>query len=380
MGSLWTCEMPKETTLFIEIEETEGHYSGCLHYGDRESAVELLSPTALGQDARVKLKGHRYTLGELVERLVTFDDYFLHQVFDERGQLELGRYLYAQTIAALQDPPAPEEAARVRVITRDEHIARLPWVLLARDTHFLAMTGWSMAVSPGLEGSAQELPASPSLLLVMPEPADVAPTQAIAHLEELEELLSASDHHFIRGQHLSVVHDWEAFEAALAAQHHDEIDKAPRDFPNDLLHELDQMEFTVTETGQTIKSAPGQQPIVFITSNSERRLPEPFLRRCVYHHIRFDDTLVSTAVEKHRKALFPRLSDEFIKLAIARFLKLREKTLRKTPATGELLVWLRVLALAAGTYPERLPEDLAELPYLGALLKDHQDIEELGRG
>lgn len=78
----------------------------------------------------------------------------------------------------------------------------------------------------------------------------------------------------------------------------DEIDKAPRDFPNDLLHELDQMEFTVAETGKTIRAPRTQRPIVVITSNSERRLPEPFLRRCVYHHIRFDDNLVAKAVEK----------------------------------------------------------------------------------
>jgi MoxR-like ATPase len=80
----------------------------------------------------------------------------------------------------------------------------------------------------------------------------------------------------------------------------DEIDKAPRDFPNDLLHELDQMEFTIAETQETIRAPKAQRPLVFITSNSERRLPEPFLRRCVYHHIRFDDELVMRAVDKRR--------------------------------------------------------------------------------
>lgn len=175
---------------------------------------------------------------------------------------------------------------------------------------------------------------------------------------------------------------WEAFTAAQAAGAPrvlliDEIDKAPRDFPNDLLHELDKMEFSVSETGQTI-SAPRQlAPIVFITSNSERRLPEPFLRRCVYHHIRFDDKIVEQAVMSRREE-FSSLSDDFLKLAVQRFLALRERSLRKQPATGELLVWLRVLALAVGTYPERLEEDLSKLPYLGVLLKDHQDIEEVG--
>jgi len=171
---------------------------------------------------------------------------------------------------------------------------------------------------------------------------------------------------------------WEA----LASPHPrvlliDEIDKAPRDFPNDLLHELDKMEFTVAETGEKISAAKGMRPLVFITSNSERRLPEPFLRRCVYHHIRFDDALVAKAVEKRRED-YAKLSDDFIKLAMQRFLALRDHTLRKRPATGEFLVWLRVLALAVGAYPERLDQDLSKLPYLGVLLKDHQDIEELG--
>jgi MoxR-like ATPase len=157
----------------------------------------------------------------------------------------------------------------------------------------------------------------------------------------------------------------------------DEIDKAPRDFPNDLLHELDKMEFTVAETGETISAPRHLAPIVFITSNSERRLPEPFLRRCVYHHIRFDDRIVERAVAG-RKDEFGNLGDDFIRMALQRFLALRERSLRKQPATGELLVWLRVLALAVGTYPERLDEDLSKLPYLGVLLKDHQDVEELG--
>jgi MoxR-like ATPase len=159
----------------------------------------------------------------------------------------------------------------------------------------------------------------------------------------------------------------------------DEIDKAPRDFPNDLLHELDKMEFKVKETGETIRAARERRPVVVITSNSERRLPEPFLRRCVYHHIRFEDSLVKQAVAV-RRAELAALSDDFLRLALARFLALRERNLRKRPATGELLVWLRVLALAVGSYPEALDQDLSQLPYLGLLLKDHQDIESLGGG
>jgi MoxR-like ATPase len=156
----------------------------------------------------------------------------------------------------------------------------------------------------------------------------------------------------------------------------DEIDKAPRDFPNDLLHELDKMEFVVSETQEKVSAPRAKRPIVIITSNSERRLPEPFLRRCVYHHIHFDKDLVRKAVD-NRRADYAALSDSFLELAVERFLALRERDLRKIPATGELLVWLRVLALATGTYPDQLDEDLAKLPYLSTLLKDHKDGEEL---
>ena len=103
---------------------------------------------------------------------------------------------------------------------------------------------------------------------------------------------------------------------------------------------------------------------------------EPFLRRCIYHHIRFDDALLRDAMNARRRE-FEALSDEFLELALRRFLALRERQLRKRPSTAEYLVWRPVLALAAGRYPDRLENDLARLPYLGALLKDHQDIEEL---
>jgi MoxR-like ATPase len=156
----------------------------------------------------------------------------------------------------------------------------------------------------------------------------------------------------------------------------DEIDKAPRDFPNDLLHELDQMEFNIVEIGKTIKTSKNLRPIVFITSNSERRLPEPFLRRCVYHHIVFDDNIVKKAVYSRRNE-FGNLSDEFLALALKRFLALRAENLRKLPATSELLVWLRVLSLAFGKDHLQLEEDLSKLPYLSILLKDHQDIKEI---
>ena len=171
---------------------------------------------------------------------------------------------------------------------------------------------------------------------------------------------------------------------ALIAEHPcvlliDEIDKAPRDFPNDLLHELDKLEFEVVETEQRIQGSNANQPILFITSNSERRLPEPFLRRCVFHHIPFDRDLAWEAVQA-RAAEYPALDEAFLKLAVDRFMRLRARALRKLPATGELLVWLRVLGLDVGRYSQQLDDDLAKLPYLGVLLKDHQDVEETRKG
>ncbi len=202
-----------------------------------------------------------------------------------------------------------------------------------------------------------------------------------AHLQNIDPKEGSEEKELPKTEYIDMRPLWRAFDLAREKEVPqvlliDEIDKAPRDFPNDLLHELDQMEFTITETGQTV-SAPRQlRPIVFITSNSERRLPEPFLRRCVYHHIVFDDRIVKWAVESRRHE-FGALSDDFLEMAMKRFLALRDQNLRKAPATSEYLVWLRVLALAVDKHHEQLEEDLSKLPYLSILLKDHQDVEEL---
>lgn len=180
---------------------------------------------------------------------------------------------------------------------------------------------------------------------------------------------------------------WEAFDSDHARLVLiDEIDKAPRDFPNDLLFELDRMKFQVAETQEWVQAPPERRPIVVITSNSERRLPDPFLRRCVYHHIEFNEELLDRAV-KARRDEFATLPQGLVDLAIERFLRLREYDLRKRPATGECLVWLRILARAAEMLPSTLEADLAKarddsasLPYLSTLLKDHQDGVDLREG
>lgn len=158
----------------------------------------------------------------------------------------------------------------------------------------------------------------------------------------------------------------------------DEIDKAPRDFPNDLLNVLDQHRFFVREKNVWKERGQRPPPIVIITSNSERRLPEPFLRRCIFHHIRFTPELVLRAVQAHVDS-FPNLDEGLKQAALQRFFELRGRDIRKPPATAELLVWLAVLS-ARGTYQaqELLTCPLGKLPALSALVKDRDDLAQIG--
>lgn len=152
----------------------------------------------------------------------------------------------------------------------------------------------------------------------------------------------------------------------------DEIDKADIEFPNDLLLELDRMEFFVYETGETVKAA--QRPIVIITSNNEKELPDAFLRRCFFHYIRFPEPeTMARIVEVHYPGIKHRLVEEALKI----FFEVRDVPgLRKKPSTSELLDWLKLL-LSQDIGPEQLRErDTRKLipPLHGALLKNEQDV------
>jgi MoxR-like ATPase len=152
----------------------------------------------------------------------------------------------------------------------------------------------------------------------------------------------------------------------------DEIDKADIEFPNDLLLELDRMEFFVYETGETIKAK--QRPILIITSNNEKELPDAFLRRCFFHYIRFPDAeTMQQIVDVH----FPRIKKNLVSEALRLFFEIRETAgLRKKPSTSELLDWLKLL-MAEDIGPEVLREHEAKKiipPLHGALLKNEQDI------
>ena len=153
----------------------------------------------------------------------------------------------------------------------------------------------------------------------------------------------------------------------------DEIDKADVEFPNDLLHELDQMAFHVYETGEQVKAR--VRPIVLITSNNEKALPDAFLRRCFFHYIQFpDETTLKQIVDVH----YPDIQNELIDTALSLFFDLREVPgLKKKPSTSELLDWLRLL-LTEDISAEQLQQSQQTgdlLPLSGALLKHEQDIE-----
>ena len=167
---------------------------------------------------------------------------------------------------------------------------------------------------------------------------------------------------------------WQAFESpAQAVVLVDEIDKADIEFPNDLLRELDRMEFYVYETQQTIRAR--HRPIIFITSNNEKELPDAFLRRCFFHYIRFPDKDTMRAiVDVH----YPGIKQRLLQAALEVFFEIREMPgLKKKPSTSELLDWLKLL-LAEDIPPESLRAPSghqASIPPLyGALLKNEQDV------
>lgn len=162
----------------------------------------------------------------------------------------------------------------------------------------------------------------------------------------------------------------------------DEIDKAPRDFPNDLLHELDQHSFPHPfEDGLMIRPKSGRPPILIVTSNEERRLPDAFLRRCIFHRIELTEDLIHAAVESMARAGgFPRLDAAALEAARERFWEIRRNAgIEKKPATAELLTWLCVLS-ARGVTAAALGKErrLRDLPGIGALIKDQADLNRLG--
>jgi MoxR-like ATPase len=151
----------------------------------------------------------------------------------------------------------------------------------------------------------------------------------------------------------------------------DEIDKAEIEFPNDLLRELDEMAFYIPELSETVKAK--HRPIIIITSNAERQLPDAFLRRCVFHYIDFpSESTMREIVDVHHK----NIGEDVLSAAMKRFYKVRgTRDLRKPPSTSELLDWLVVLA-SAGVSAEKIN---AAFPFAGVLLKEENDLSKFSR-
>ncbi len=170
---------------------------------------------------------------------------------------------------------------------------------------------------------------------------------------------------------------WEAFEAdKKVVLLIDEIDKADIEFPNDLLQELDRMEFHVYETNETVKAA--QRPIVIITSNNEKELPDAFLRRCFFHYIKFPEAeVLQQIVDVH----YPGIKQSLVREALTQFYELRDTPgLKKKPSTSEALDWIRLLVADDVDAADLRGSATDALPRLhGALLKNEQDVHLLQR-
>ena len=171
---------------------------------------------------------------------------------------------------------------------------------------------------------------------------------------------------------------WEAFEqeggAVLLI---DEVDKADIEFPNDLLQELDRMEFFVYETRETVKAK--TRPIVIITSNNEKELPDAFLRRCFFHFIQFPDPVTMAVIVRSH---FPELHKNLINEALAIFFGIRDVPgLKKRPSTSELLDWIRLLVIEQVSPDDLLNQRGRDLvpDYIGSMVKNEQDMERLAQ-
>ena len=201
---------------FVEITAASDGYQA-LVYQDNPSVGRTRTGLALGPQASLSIKGRSYTLGELATALVGANPRLLAQLFDQRGQLELGQYLYTQLFgetlpsALKRHDTGPLE---LRIVTTDEQIVRLPWPLLAHQGVFLATEGWSVTLARSRDEQRCVLPAHPRLLVIAPEPAG-ARTRAETHIEQLERQLSIYDHHLRLDDHLRLVTTWEALLACL---------------------------------------------------------------------------------------------------------------------------------------------------------------------
>lgn len=205
---------------FIEIKKKADGYQAAIHTGSPESA-RILNGLELGENSQVKIKGRFFTFGKLIEALVGYQKQDLELGYDERGQLEIGMYLYNQIFGHLslaERKKLRDSRTEIRIVTNDEHITRIPWVLLSEDDVFLSTEDMSISLSHTSNCIDCSLPYPPKILVVAPEPVNsgLGPTGAEAHINDLESRLSIADPRLSRNNNLYVVSTWEGFLQAVA--------------------------------------------------------------------------------------------------------------------------------------------------------------------
>ncbi len=206
---------------FVTIEKDNSGYRGSIRRGNQ--LIVELKDIKLGSDDEVKVKGNNYKLGILVDAIIEYNSDDIRRVFDDRGLLEIGEYLYGNTFSQLPEDEikylkstSDREDIRVCIVSGDEHISRLPWVLLSSDNDFLSTLGWSVIISSSRDHEDCELPPSPKILIIAPEPEGVENTRSNTHIENLERILSASDRRLRVGNRITVAYTWEDYKRYIA--------------------------------------------------------------------------------------------------------------------------------------------------------------------
>ncbi len=202
---------------FFVIEKTDGVYHVST-YNYKTLPLKNAYSLKLAPNDKVRIKDKSYMLGKLVEALIQSRTEDLEIAYDERGQLELGQYLYNELFnngnsKIARDLRDEKQKIEIRIVTKDEHIVRLPWVLLADgEGNYLSSLGCSVSLGGNLKCRNWELPPSPRILVAMPQPLGAPKTRAESHLEKLEDMLSAVDRRHYRGRNFNVVTTWEDFQ------------------------------------------------------------------------------------------------------------------------------------------------------------------------
>ncbi|MCI5140649.1 MAG: hypothetical protein D3909_02760, partial [Candidatus Electrothrix sp. ATG1] len=201
--------------LLVTVDKTSLQVRRC----DEERSRLPVSVPKLSPDDILSLKNSKVSLTDLSQALIDFDQEWIDEYLDERGQLEVGQYLYQQIFARVSPYDFAEDGTGVelRITTKDEDIARLPWVLLAHEGVFLATMGWAISLATDIQAANYELPPRPKILALAPQPKDLEATGAEEHLQEIRELLSAADLAYSDDSRFRVVFDFASFHAELNA-------------------------------------------------------------------------------------------------------------------------------------------------------------------